>query len=293
MKPASAFPVAAVALAAALSATPAARAARSYDNCTGFIDSVPATISTQGTWCLRKDLSTAVATGVAIAVNTNNVTIDCNDFKLGGLGAGFGTEAIGIEASARANITVRNCSIRGFQFGVRFLGAGSGHVVEDNRFDGNRRTAAYVEGTGNVIRRNTVLDTGGTTSNGFVVGLQAAGDADIVDNLVDGLTPAVPPGGPVAGILIAFPAASVVRGNHVLNIDGGAVDAIGIDFYNGTFADVGDNHLQIGTGGGLNSYGIRCSTFMSEIVAGNRIYGFGAGLQDCQDDGNIVRFIPE
>jgi hypothetical protein len=36
--------------AAGLSASPAARGAESYDNCTGFIDSVPATITTQGVW---------------------------------------------------------------------------------------------------------------------------------------------------------------------------------------------------------------------------------------------------
>ena len=37
-------------------AAPAAQAAESYDNCTGFIDSLPATISTHGVWCLRKNL---------------------------------------------------------------------------------------------------------------------------------------------------------------------------------------------------------------------------------------------
>ncbi|HEY0661599.1 MAG TPA: hypothetical protein VGD21_09825, partial [Lysobacter sp.] len=58
-----------------------AQAAQSYDNCTGFIDSLPATITTQGTWCLRKDLSTAMSSGNAITIATNNVTIDCNDFK--------------------------------------------------------------------------------------------------------------------------------------------------------------------------------------------------------------------
>ena len=108
-------------------------AAESYDNCTGFIDTLPATISTQGTWCLRKDLGTAVTSGAAIAIATNNVTIDCNDFKLGGLAAGAGTLAYGIRAANRYNTTVRNCNIRGFFFGLQFWGGG--HTVEDNRFD--------------------------------------------------------------------------------------------------------------------------------------------------------------
>src|SRR4249920_1444376 len=82
-----------------------AHAAQSYDNCTGFITSLPATISTQGTWCLKQDLATAVTTGSAILINTNNVTIDCNDFKLGGLGAGLATLANGIYSLNRVNAT--------------------------------------------------------------------------------------------------------------------------------------------------------------------------------------------
>src|SRR5690606_27240382 len=38
-------------------------AAQSYDSCTGFIESVPTTITTQGVWCFRKDLSTSVTSG--------------------------------------------------------------------------------------------------------------------------------------------------------------------------------------------------------------------------------------
>ena len=106
--------VSALALATlALSMAPdASHAAQSYDNCTGFIDSVPATITTQGTWCLRKDLSTSIRFGDAITVDANNVTIDCNDFKLGGLSAGPGTKAFGIAGRERQNITVRNCNVR-------------------------------------------------------------------------------------------------------------------------------------------------------------------------------------
>src|SRR5262249_32808085 len=55
-----------------------ASAAESYDSCIGFIDAVPATITTQGTWCLRHNLSTS-ATGIhAIEIQNSNVTIDCN-----------------------------------------------------------------------------------------------------------------------------------------------------------------------------------------------------------------------
>src|SRR4249920_3461142 len=76
----------------------AAHAAESYDNCTGYINSLPAVISTGGIWCLKHDLSTAID-GDAIHINgTNDITIDCNNFKIGGLAAGIGTNATGIWA---------------------------------------------------------------------------------------------------------------------------------------------------------------------------------------------------
>ena len=37
--------------------------AETYQTCAGFIDALPATITTQGVWCLRKDLGTAMASG--------------------------------------------------------------------------------------------------------------------------------------------------------------------------------------------------------------------------------------
>ena len=91
-----------------------AGAAASYDTCKGFITSLPAIIDTAGTWCLNKDLSTASSNGTAIAINSDNVTIDCNGYKLGGLAAGEGTLETGIGGYDRRNITVRHCNIRGF-----------------------------------------------------------------------------------------------------------------------------------------------------------------------------------
>ena len=65
-------------------------------------------------WCLRHDLSTSIVSGQAIDIQANNVAIDCNDFKIGGLAAGNGSMAVGIHALTRQNATVRHCNIRGF-----------------------------------------------------------------------------------------------------------------------------------------------------------------------------------
>src|SRR5690348_7679036 len=95
-----------VSIAIVVMAAPAS-AAESYDSCTGFIDAVPTVITTEGTWCLRHDIGTAASNIHAIDIQNHNVTIDCNDFKLGNVAAGTGTQSIGIYANAVSNITVR------------------------------------------------------------------------------------------------------------------------------------------------------------------------------------------
>lgn len=175
-----------------------ARAAQSYDACTGFIDTVPTTINSQGVWCLRSHLSTNITSGAAININANNVTIDCNDFRVGGLAAGPASETTGILATNRLNITVRNCNVRGFLKGIDLEGAG--HLVQDNRLDNNLHIGIRVNAETSIIRRNQVIDTGGTyrtiqlflpDGTGMSAGSAAAAitssGADVIDNAVDAM----------------------------------------------------------------------------------------------------------
>ena len=57
-----------VTLAAFAGASDPAAAAESYDSCLGFIDALPATITTQGTWCLRQNLDTSATSGNVIEI---------------------------------------------------------------------------------------------------------------------------------------------------------------------------------------------------------------------------------
>ncbi len=153
-------------------------AAQSYDGCAGFIDSLPAVITTQGVWCLRHDLTTNISSGNAITIGTNNVTVDCNDFKLGGLAAGSASVAKGIYANARQNAAVRHCGIRGFYMGID-LESGAGHLVEDNRLDNNLYIGIDVSADNSTVRRNRVYDTGGFTGGNIAIAIFAS--ANIVD----------------------------------------------------------------------------------------------------------------
>ena len=265
------------------------RAAESYDNCTGFIASLPAVISTQGTWCFNKDLNTAVTSGQAITISTNNVTIDCNNFKLGGLAAGLGTQATGIYASDHFNATVRHCSIRGFFYGIWLRGTtGSstgGHAVEDNRLDGNTYTGLVVEGDGSVVRRNRVFDTGGSTA-GFpgAYAIAAGYSVDILDNTVSGALATSGSNGNAWGIVTSYLSdGSSVNGNRVRGLlKDGTGTAHGIHIGNVGHVNLRSNDL-IGDAS-VNSFGVYC-TGVEDRLKDNLIGHFEGAYAFCGDAG--------
>jgi hypothetical protein len=180
-------------------------------NCTP-ITSLPATIDTQGLFCLTGNLATAQTSGDGIEITANNVTLDLNGWKVGGQAAGTGTQAVGIFSSA-ANVTIKNGIVRGFAFGVSLNGRGA--VVEDLLVDQNTNTGIMTAGQGAIVHRNQVVDTGGSTvvANVQAVGIVANGSGSLVDdNLVSGL--AATGSGNEVGISIAG-GDSLVRNNFV------------------------------------------------------------------------------
>lgn len=173
-------------------ATPA-RAARSYDNCTGFITAVPTTISAPGTWCLKQNVVTAITSGDAITIAADDVTLDCNDFGLDGANGSdsipFATLALGVHASNRTHVRVRHCTIRAFYQAVLLEGSGSGHIVEDNEIDQNTCMGVNIAGDGSVVRHNRVANTGSTSNTGSCnpTSIVTSGIVDILDNTVVGV----------------------------------------------------------------------------------------------------------
>lgn len=274
-------------LAGALLARPAA-AAESYDNCTNFIDSLPATISTQGTWCLREHLGTNIATGNAISVNVNNVTIDCNGFKIGGLAAGDSSLAVGIYSFDNQNTTVRNCNVRGFSYGILMQG-GAGHLIEDNRLDNNLYRGIDVVGSNNRILRNVVYDTGGGTSLApSVYGIRASGS--ITGNTVSGLFATTSDNAQLFGIS-AHGADTWVRGNLVSSFSlMPNVPARGIELMN-SYQRVSGNHVISGedVSGANPTAGIFTSGANPAFCLDNTVAGFNTNIDgDCTGYGNVT-----
>ena len=264
--------LAGLALLAGLVAAPgSARAAQDYDNCTGFIDSLPAIISTQGVWCLRKNLGTAITSGSAIRITTNNVIIDCNDLKIGGLAAGDDSKAYGINALNRQNITVRHCNVRGFLEGIR-LDGGAGHLVEDNRLDNNLRNGILVGGDNNLVQRNRVYDTGGAPKETF--GINA--NADVIDNTVAGVFST----DFAYGIFVR--GAYKVRNNRIRGLQGDR-PVYGISFHSpGSMVD--GNHVAVPAG--TSGTGIRGDNSGNGVACSNNVVaGFSIAMDSCVDAG--------
>jgi hypothetical protein len=260
-----------------------AHAAESYDNCLGYVDALPATISTQGVWCLRADQATAITAGNAIEIAANNVTLDCNGYKLGGLGAGAGTNASGIYAAAgRLNATVRNCNVRGFRFGIQFLG--DGHRIEANRIDGNTEFGIVTVGDGNQVLDNLVYGTGGRPGEVSAYAIWATGQsARVIGNDIEGVDP-----GGVGGDKVSYgiyAENSLVADNRITGlVVGGAGAARGIILY-GRSVTRGNLLLQFdpvaGTTGIWGNADSACH--------GDSIKGYATAFTLCQNAGMVTQ----
>ncbi|QSX77797.1 right-handed parallel beta-helix repeat-containing protein [Agrilutibacter solisilvae] len=267
--------------------------AETVANCVGFIGGVPTSISTPGVWCMDQDVSTAITTGNAVTILTNNVTLDCNGFKIGGTAAGPATQAVGVFADSRLNVTLRNCNVRGFQFGVLLFDAtgGGGHVVEGNRLDGNTNAGLWIGGDGSVVRDNRVANTGGVGAVGSAWGILVRGRVDVIGNVVSGVNPSqtVPAAG--FGIQVLGSTGSRVAGNIVRGVmegtgggaPGGAA-SMAIDESSGRVL-VQDNSLFY-TGTANFSLGLKCyGNAPLGVARGNDIIGFAFPFVGCADGG--------
>ena len=273
------YVLATLALLGGLVATPA-HAAEGYDSCTHAISALPVTISAAGTWCLSKDLGTAISSGAAIEVMGDDITIDCNGYKLGGLQAGTGTGARGIHTFESNNITIRNCTIRGFRYGI-FLSGGSGHLVEDNLLDQNTHVGINVRGDDNRVQRNRVYATGGADGLTTSFGIDAA--ADVIDNTVAGVSAAASPSHPY-GIRFGGNGTAAI-GNQVRDLQvpaEGIATGIGAD---GAGQSMVGNHVT--TAPSVLGQGILGQGDTDTFCRDNQVAGFSLNVYNCHVSANM------
>lgn len=265
------------ALAAGLGLATPASAAPSYDACSHTITSLPVVITTQGNWCLKSDVATSISSGVAISIQANNVVLDCNGFKVGGLAAGLGTMAEGI-VTMKLNTVIRDCHVRGFRIGVGVVG--SAGTVEDNRIEGNT-TVGIQAGSGTIIRRNRVLDTGGApgeTGYGIIV----SGSGEVAENHIDGTLAGEGSSNIGRGIYATSADGLVIRDNIVEGIHG--ITPWPIIVYSGTRVAVTGN-VVFAVATGYQFHGIDCPNGGVMILRDNTVFGPTAEDSECTDSG--------
>ena len=135
-------------------------------------NTVGITISAPGTYCLATDVIMAASftSGNAITIAANYVTLDLRGHKVHGAAAGTATQAIGISAVGRRNVSVKNGTVWGFNIGISFLASSAttiaGYLVEGVRAELNRKIGIQVGGANSVVRHNVVANTGPWTGVG-------------------------------------------------------------------------------------------------------------------------------
>ena len=253
------------------------------------ITALPITITSQGVFCLKRSigLSPGLLTGAAIDIQTNNVVIDLNGFKIGNLSAGTGTEANGIQAVNRKNIVLKNGTVRGFLTAINLSGCNSsGHVVEDMLLDQNTLFGILGEGAGFVIQRNQIVLVGGSTieGNSSALGIAVTGsnmrvnmrvlDNDILELFADA-------DGVVAGISTIGSSGTVVQGNRISNeqLLAGLGSGIIVTLGEGGGTNVRDNHIM--------NFLFGIEFFEAEgIYSGNQVFGANTPFFGGTDGGN-------
>jgi hypothetical protein len=204
-------------------------------NCTA-VTALPAVITVQGIYCFTGDLATGITSGIAIDIQTNNVVLDLNGFKLGGLAGGPATQAIGIHALDRQNITIKNGTVRGFLKGIQLETSGNsqGHVVDSIRADQNTFVGIEVDGAGNIVRNNQIVATAATAANASANGILILGNGarvlnnDVINTVKQGT-------GTATGINFNGATAALAVNNRITVADRG------IDYNNGATGKYRDN----------------------------------------------------
>jgi len=221
-------------------------------NCTA-ITTLPFTITTQGVYCLTGHLTTNMTLGNAIEIQTNNVTIDLNGWKLGGQAAGPATTARGIYANQRKNITIRNGTIRGFYRGIYLADSSpyttsQGHLIEDIRADKNTNFGIWIQGRGNIVRRNQVVDTGGSTVASTAMGIWFFGPGGrVLDNDISGTAATDSSTG--FGLRLNDADGTVVEGNRIDDVSTVSGAAYGMYISSSNYVLAAGNRITSATGG--------------------------------------------
>ena len=194
------------------------------------VTAFPANLIDPGVYCLSfKYINFPLASGTLITISADNVVFDLNGATLDGTPKGS-AYSFGIQSYNHSNITIRNGTLRGFNYGIS-LTAPLGYVnttvrpshsflVENMRIIESRTAGMQVIGYDSQIRGNYVAHTGGSPDrrlSGNAWGIIAAGDGlRVIDNDVTYMhVNTAFPGGVTTGIFLSGGSNMVVVNNRI------------------------------------------------------------------------------
>jgi len=213
------------------------------------ISSVPFVITSPGAYCVTGYLATSQTTGSAIEIQADNVVLDFTWGGLDGLAGGIDTQAIGVFALDRNNITIQNGTIRGFASGIALENTApdfantSGHQVSQMLLDSNRSVGMEIRGAGTTVTKNLVESTGGTPFGSIVAILVYGPNAYLWENnIVD--TAAQLPDAQATDIMMFGSGNCRVDENRIVNTASAQNLSIGILVWESPNCTVSNNDID-------------------------------------------------
>jgi hypothetical protein len=164
---------------------PAREARADTTTCTGFVSTLPRTITAPGHYCLAGNLAWSGTASNAITVAANDVTVDCNGWSIT---YGGTSPANGIAATNRSDVEIRGCTLVNFHRGLLVAGSADTNqrvFLRGNTVVGARNIGIQAALVNGGLYDNRVIDTVngpaaiqltvGATGVGFVQGNQVRG----------------------------------------------------------------------------------------------------------------------
>jgi len=194
--------------------------------------------------------------GSCIHFTANNIELDCEGFTITGNGSG-----IGINATERNNITIKNCNLHQFNTSIVFLDTNNSKIMNTTALNSSR-DGILIGGTNNNITNNTFKTNEGTERfEGALVisGTEHRAQDNILHNpngtglLVIGTLD--------SGAVITLPGTNtsnnLLRDNHASSSNGAAIYLLGNASNNTLINNTGSSNAAegIGLGGFLGFMG--------------------------------------
>ena len=196
--------------------------------------------------------------------------------------------ALGIYGNDQTGVTVRNCTVSGFLYGIRFDGSGLANnvLLENNVLEGNTAVGISVHADASTIRLNSVFNTGGSTISPPAEGISAFGTVLVTGNTVSGVHALAGSNDVASGISVGSnPSLSLsLSGNTVTDlVPDGSGWAYGIYVDNQLAEPVALRGNKV-TGPAGKGWGIYCAN-NAAVASNNALAGFQTALLGCSDGG--------